>query len=76
METLFLWLVVCLDGAPCTNSQVYRIDSFTGVAADDDCTREMGRLTFNLVNVANVPGQRVGCKTLAQFEREGLTHGE
>lgn len=71
MEIIYLWLVLCLDGDKCTDAQVFRIDSFKGDAAVTDC-QDSQRKQRAAMTAANLKQWRLGCKTLAQFEQEGV----
>ena len=71
METMFLWLVLCLDGAACTNVQVYQIDRFEGPAAVFDCDDIADARAAELQTSA-LKNWRLGCRTVADFEREGI----
>jgi len=70
-ETVFLWLVLCLDGAACKSAQVYQMDSFTGPAAMSDCQKGFHQVNTRFIKSAP-PGSRLGCKTVSAFNREGL----
>lgn len=71
METVFLWLVLCIDGKPCQNAQVYQMDSFVGAAARSDCEENRKSISTRLTKAAP-PGSRLGCKTLIEFNRDGV----
>lgn len=72
METLFLLLIVCIDGAPCRDAQVFTMDSFSGAAAVSDCEARRIVVSGNAAK-AGLPNTRLICKTAAQFDRMGVT---
>lgn len=72
METVFLWLVLCFDGSACADSQVLQIDAFVGESASGDCDKRLGAVSSNIEAAGLAPVTRKACKTLAQFEREGV----
>lgn len=67
----FLWLVLCLDGAACTDAQVYQIDSFEGPAAVFDCDHIAESRAADM-QTAGLKDWRLGCATAEQFEKEGI----
>lgn len=67
----FLWLVLCLDGAACTDAQVYQIDSFEGPAAVFDCDHIADARAAEM-QTAGLKDWRLGCATVAQFEKGGI----
>lgn len=69
--TLYLWLVLCLDGAACTNAQVYQIDQFTGPAAVTDC-KDIAKARRTEMKASVAANWRIGCKTRAEFDRDGI----
>lgn len=71
METIYLWLVLCLDGAACTDAQVYQIDRFEGAAAVFDCDDIADARAAELQKSA-LQDWRIGCRTVAEFEKEGI----
>lgn len=69
--TIYLWLVLCLDGAACTDAQVFQVDHFSGTSAKTDC-EDIQRQRRAELTAANLKQWKFGCKTLAQFEKEGV----
>lgn len=70
-ETIFLWLVLCLDGAACTDAQFFQIDAFEGPAAVFDCA-DVTAARAEELQAAGLLDWRIGCATLADFERRGV----
>lgn len=68
---IYLWLVLCLDGAACTDAQVYQIDSFQGPAAVADCDAIADARAAELT-AGNLKRWRMGCATVAQFDKDGI----
>lgn len=71
METVFLWLVLCLDGAGCTDAQVYQIDRFEGPAAVFDCN-DISHARAAELQTSGMQNWRIGCATVAEFEKAGI----
>lgn len=71
METVFLWLVLCLDGPACVNAQVYQMDVFDSPAARQDCDKaaDAGAAQMRKSEARN---WRLGCATNAEFQARGL----
>lgn len=69
--TLYLWLVLCLDGAACTNAQVYQIDHFQGPDAVTDC-KDIAKARRAEMKASVAVNWRIGCKTQAEFDRDGI----
>lgn len=67
----YLWLVLCLDGAACTDAQVYQIDRFEGLAAVFDCDGQADARAAEM-QTAGLLNWRIGCKTVADFDKEGI----
>lgn len=70
-DTMFLWLVLCLDGSACTDAQVYQVDIFTGPAAVFDCDGQQKARAADLKK-SGLLNWRIGCKTVADFDKEGI----
>jgi len=72
VKPLFLWLVLCFDGQACTNSQVLQLDTFEGDAALSDCLDQKKAMRAGLDALPLAPVQKLGCRTLVEFERSGV----
>jgi len=72
VKPLFLWLVLCFDGQACTNSQVLQLDNFAGPAALGDCLDRKKAMRAGLDALPLAPVQKLGCRTLIEFERSGV----
>lgn len=71
METLFLWLVLCLDGPTCKDAQVYQLDSFAGDAAMTDCKKQRKKLHKGMT-AGNRKITRMACDTVEGFNKRGI----
>lgn len=69
MATVYLFFVLCFN-ADCSTGSAYVVDTFEGVAAVSDCDDRAERLAVK--HQADTRAWRVGCRTLAQFNSEGV----
>jgi hypothetical protein len=69
METVYLLFVLCL-GADCESGHVFVEDKFSGVAAVSDCDKRAEVMAVK--HASDKREWRIGCRTLAQFENEGV----
>jgi len=69
MKTIYLWVAVCTSPAQdsCTVMQMYKAEGATAMVR---CQREEARALPKLL--ATGASIKHGCKTIAQFEKEGL----
>jgi hypothetical protein len=72
VKPMFLWLVLCFDGQACTDSQVLQLDTFEGDARLADCLAQKEAMRAGLDALPLAPVQKLGCRTLVEFERSGV----
>lgn len=68
-ETIYLFFVLCFN-AECTTGSAYVVDQFHGVAAVTDCDDRADALAVS--HQGDTRAWRIGCRTLAQFNAEGV----
>lgn len=70
-ETIYLFFVLCVGGGvDCQVGSAEVVDRFEGVAAVSDCDTRAEVLAVK--HASDKRAWRIGCRTLAQFENEGV----
>lgn len=68
--TVFLWLVVCLDGPACQEWDAYQLDHFPASAsAEADCDSKAEARALEYEQAPDLPEWRLTCSTEADFRR-------
>jgi len=69
METIYLFFVLCIN-AECSAGSASVQGKFNGVAAVTDCDKRAEVMAVKHENDKRL--WRIGCRTLAQFNSEGV----